>query len=350
MKKLLPIIFCILMLFNYTSCKNTSNNNVSKSLGSPVSSLTYETHNGELLTIDENSDFYTVIRELNCNFYVNQAKYKVFGRVQLEKSESESYINFYSNGISTLEEIESYSKFSKKSLKYSSYRDIKQDIRYVRYNYKNKNYSEKIMGFKIDTPILNSEFPDSNAEFGKMMFISNETLSYLHEVSLHLFSIKKSFSSWEKEYDYSSYIKTELELHDNYIVFTQESPFINETSYEQVERNLAQGIVYKQVAYFNLKTGKIDYVQIQRSIVNNELLFEEVKDYSYYHIEELDQKEYNKKVNKLKNYINLRISIVYYVALIIVPLLSLIVLIILLKKHKKKRKNQIIIDEIPVKQ
>ena len=80
------------------------------------------------------------------------------------------------------------------------------------------------------------------------------------------------------------------------------------------------------------------------------MLFEEVKDYSFYQIETLDKNEYDKKVNKLVNYVKRRSSAIYYIVIFTVPLLVLIALIILIIKHKKKRKNQINNDDTPVKQ
>ena len=210
MKKLLLITLSVLMLFNFTSCNAVPYYNDTKSLGRPVSSLTYQTNNGETLTIDENSYFYSVIKKLECNFSTIQINSKVYGRVQLEEPKVSSSINIYSDGRSSYSEIESIVDGYDSTVKIKTYHNASK-LNLINYRYKTK---EHIYGVEDEStyypPIFNQDPRDRNSEFWKVCNTSISSLNKFDILTLSLFSDVATFNSLGQEHDYSSYIQTEL--------------------------------------------------------------------------------------------------------------------------------------------
>lgn len=389
MKKLLSITLSVLMLFSFTSCKNTNINDVQNAkLGNKVSSLTYQTNDGELLTIDENSEIPILIQKLNCDFTFLKEGTKVSLNASIKKENTphiHSNIEFYNDKYSFYKKEEMFSSEEDSSLKreyytYSNPNAIEGEVSskaYSKYTYKSYkafNGIDVIKGSDYSRSNIFEPYLDSHYKYPHDTDVFEPLLTYHDNFSTFIsynlmFDTRTSIEQDGTIYDFKDYIKFEMNLYENYIVITRVAPFINLDGYRQLNNindNIQENNEVIQTVYFNLEKGRIDFVSLEGK--TNALYLGSLEYINLsYSIEDLNQDEMNKSTKHLENYIKRRSTFTFYLfnlLILLIPLVALIVLLIILKKHKKNKINNTnnqepqptikpkeeIIDNTPVKQ
>lgn len=329
MKKILSIFTIFIFLSLLSSCNKKLDIVEEKTivLGEKVETQTINVNN-EVITIDENSDFYETINKLN-NFKGSVKSYKASYDAKYKiENEKEVYVNmnsyYYINTIDAEDfyfceiraqkedsndvgEFLDYS-YSKRNVLESKYSIIKQYTKYSYLSEKSFGGNERIDGKLIYynnnripmTPDIGTELAkmQSSAMFIKRLYQNTAFMRKYADVEVN-----------NETLNYNQYVKKEIKLYENYIVFEESSPLINNfvgspfDTYTYYLQSLNTKNFVTQTAYYNIKTGQFDcfclYGKTYDSKILRRLVELDIKTY----LHTLDKEEVEKKVDDLVGYV-----------------------------------------------
>ena len=153
------------------------------------------------------------------------------------------------------------------------------------------------------TPDIGTELANmqSSAMFIKHLYQNTAFMTKHHDVKVN-----------NETFNYNQYVKKEIKLYENYIVFEESSPLLNNfvgssfDTYTYYLQSLNTKNPVTQTAYYNIKSGQFDcfclYGKTYDSLILRRLVELDIKTYLY----TLDKKEAKKKTDNLVSYIKRR--------------------------------------------